>query len=270
MFLSRRINDDTIAVKDTDDNVVDYIYLKYYDKIKNELKVYEIQDEEIILQKMTNDIDVVILDSNTTEDDMFHYSNNALHSKFKTYNFLRELDYIEVTFESDFNLEMISATLDDADVQNMALRVVGNLETNYLGSVFAYRVLSALDLSLLNTNDVHDFNQLFYGAVILDLNFKKFDTSHATEMSSMFENGKFDILDLTSFNTKNVISMERMFCGCTANLLDLTSFNLDMLAFASDIFVDSQIDKIVLKKSQKFLLDMVTRSTNSEIEFRED
>jgi surface protein len=79
-------------------------------------------------------------------------------------------------------------------------------------------------LEFLNTSEVTDMSQMFYGCSSLtSLNLSTFDTRKVTNMQGMFCNSKgLKTVNISSFDTNNVTDMSNMFYGCEA----LTSLNV--------------------------------------------
>ena len=97
------------------------------------------------------------------------------------------------------------------------------------------------NLEYLNTSEVDDMSQMFYGCEsLVSLDLSHFNTSKVTEMWMMFyECTSLKSLDLTSFNTKKVIVMNEMFSGCTSlNSIDLSSFYTSQTRYMDEMFVN--------------------------------
>ena len=87
---------------------------------------------------------------------------------------------------------------------------------------------SITGLSYLNTSEVTNMGEMFYGCITLaSIDMSHFNTSKVTNMQNMFTACYgLTSLDLRSFDTRNVTDMSEMFYFCT-NLLstNLSSFN---------------------------------------------
>ncbi len=87
---------------------------------------------------------------------------------------------------------------------------------------------SITGLSYLNTSEVTNMEEMFYGCITLEsIDMSHFNTAKVTDMHNMFTACYgLTSLDLRSFDTRNVTDMSEMFYFCT-NLLstNLSSFN---------------------------------------------
>ena len=84
------------------------------------------------------------------------------------------------------------------------------------------------DLKYLNTEQVTDMSNMFYGcSALTSLDVTHFNTAKVTNMNYMFYGcSKLTSLDVTKFNTANVTNMSYMFCRCPVlSSLDVTKFN---------------------------------------------
>ena len=84
------------------------------------------------------------------------------------------------------------------------------------------------DLKYLNTEQVTDMSNMFYGcSALTSLDVTHFNTAKVTNMNYMFYRcSKLTSLDVTKFNTANVTNMSYMFCRCPVlSSLDVTKFN---------------------------------------------
>ena len=83
------------------------------------------------------------------------------------------------------------------------------------------------DLKYLNTEQVTDMSNMFYGcSALTSLDVTHFNTAKVTNMNYMFYGcSKLTSLDVTKFNTANVTNMSYMFESCSAlSSLDLSNF----------------------------------------------
>jgi len=83
------------------------------------------------------------------------------------------------------------------------------------------------DLKYLNTEQVTDMSNMFYGcSALTSLDVTHFNTAKVTNMNYMFYRcSKLTSLDVTKFNTANVTNMSYMFCRCPVlSSLDVTKF----------------------------------------------
>ena len=90
------------------------------------------------------------------------------------------------------------------------------------------KLSSITGLSYLNTSEVTNMEEMFYGCITLEsIDMSHFNTAKVTDMHNMFTACYgLTSLDLRSFDTRNVTDMSEMFYFCT-NLLstNLSSFN---------------------------------------------
>ena len=97
------------------------------------------------------------------------------------------------------------------------------------------------NLEYLNTSEVDDMSQMFYGCESLtSLDLSHFNTAKVTEMWMMFyECTSLKNLDLTSFNTEKVSVMNEMFSGCTSLIsIDLSSFYTSQTRYMDEMFLN--------------------------------
>ena len=99
-----------------------------------------------------------------------------------------------------------------------------------LNSFFAWltNLETIKDLKYLNTEQVTDMSNMFYGcSALTSLDVTHFNTAKVTNMNYMFYRcSKLTSLDVTKFNTANVTNMSYMFCRCPVlSSLDVTKFN---------------------------------------------
>jgi surface protein len=73
-------------------------------------------------------------------------------------------------------------------------------------------------LEYLNTENVTDMNQMFYGCSSLtELDVSHFNTDKVTNMNQMFQGcSSLTSLDISNFNTANLNNVGFMFCGCSS------------------------------------------------------
>ena len=99
-----------------------------------------------------------------------------------------------------------------------------------LDSFFAWltNLETIKDLKYLNTEQVTDMSNMFYGcSALTSLDVTHFNTAKVRDMNHMFYRcSKLTSLDVTKFNTANVTNMSYMFCRCPVlSSLDVTKFN---------------------------------------------
>ncbi len=89
--------------------------------------------------------------------------------------------------------------------------------------------LKSVDLSNLDTSNVTDMRDMFWGCFNLtELDVSRFNTSNVTDMSGMFWGCRnLTELDVSSFDTSNVTSMGGDFCGMFGEDVRLTELNLN-------------------------------------------
>ena len=95
------------------------------------------------------------------------------------------------------------------------------------------------DLKYLNTEQVTDMSNMFYGcSALTSLDVTHFNTAKVTNMNYMFYGcSKLTSLDVTKFNTANVTNMSYMFESCSAlSSLDLSNFNTAIVTDMSYMF----------------------------------
>ena len=97
------------------------------------------------------------------------------------------------------------------------------------------------DLKYLNTEQVTDMSNMFYGcSALTSLDLSNFNTAKVRDMSYMFYRcSALSSLDLSNFNTAIVTNMSYMFSDCsTLSSLDLSNFNTAIVSNMRDMFFD--------------------------------
>ena len=111
--------------------------------------------------------------------------------------------------------------------------------TDMSNMFYGCSALTSLDLSNFNTAKVRDMSYMFYRCSALSsLDLSNFNTAIVTNMSYMFSDcSTLSSLDLSNFNTAIVTNMSYMFFNC-ANLssLDLSNFNTAIVSDMSLMF----------------------------------
>ena len=105
---------------------------------------------------------------------------------------------------------------------------------------FAYfDKMTSIDLSALDTSEVTDMRDMFYGGSSLpSLELRNFDTSNVTNMGFMFyECSSLTSLDVSNFDTSNVTNMGFMFSGCSSlPSLDVSNFDTSQVTNMNCMF----------------------------------
>ena len=111
--------------------------------------------------------------------------------------------------------------------------------TDMSNMFYGCSALTSLDLSNFNTAKVRDMSYMFYRCSALSsLDLSNFNTAIVTNMSYMFSDcSTLSSLDLSNFNTAIVTNMSYMFNGCSAlSSLDLSNFNTAIVTNMSYMF----------------------------------
>ena len=130
---------------------------------------------------------------------------------------------------------------DEIDTDGYTIRTIGNdsgelptlIRFGYIsGGITIAQAGSLLSVEYINTSNVNDMSNMFYGcSKLTSLNLSNWDTSEVTSMGSMFFGcSSLTSLDLSNFNTSNVIDFTNIF----ANTSKLTNIGL-LYALASTI-----------------------------------
>ena len=85
----------------------------------------------------------------------------------------------------------------------------------------------------INTSNVTDMNNMFYGCTNLQL-VPKYNTSNVTDMSQMFINC-YNLISVKKFDTSNVTNMSYMFNGCNS-LTTIPSFDTSSVTYMNSMF----------------------------------
>ncbi len=111
--------------------------------------------------------------------------------------------------------------------------------TDMSNMFYGCSALTSLDVTHFNTAKVTNMNYMFYGcSKLTSLAVTKFNTANVTNMSYMFcRCPVLSSLDVTKFNTANVTNMSYMFESCSAlSSLDLSNFNTAIVTDMSYMF----------------------------------
>ena len=100
-------------------------------------------------------------------------------------------------------------------------------------------LLTNIDLSNFNTENVTNMNSMFYGCSSLThLNLSNFNTENVTDIGCMFDGcSSLTNLNLSDFNTEKVTNMSGMFHGCSSlTNLNLSNFNTENVTTMNGMF----------------------------------
>ncbi|HIT05631.1 MAG TPA: BspA family leucine-rich repeat surface protein [Candidatus Scybalocola faecipullorum] len=87
-------------------------------------------------------------------------------------------------------------------------------------------LLTSLDLSCFNTENVTNMSRMFDRCGALSINLSSFTTSRVWDIYGMFDGCCVEQLDLRHFDTSRVTSMSNMFAGCAdLEVLDIRGWN---------------------------------------------
>lgn len=142
----------------------------------------------------------------------------------------------DVTFDEETGLLTLSGNITKDDLKSYRysskvkkiVALEGTVLPDDCSDLFSYFKAESIDLSMVETGNVHNMKRMFYSCENLtELDINRFDTSHVTNMSSMFQYcSKLTSLDVSSFSTNNVTTMEWMFNSCRLlTELDVSSFD---------------------------------------------
>ena len=116
----------------------------------------------------------------------------------------------------------------------------GKVSLSSGNSLFADLInVTALDLSMVYTNDVTDMSYMFsFCTKLATIDISNFDTSKVTNMMYMFGNCiLLKNIDISNFDTSNVTDMKQMFYCCLAlTYLDLNNFDTSKVTNMSYMF----------------------------------
>ena len=153
----------------------------------------------------------------------------------------------DVTFDEETGLLTLSGNITKDDLKSYKysskVKTIVALEGTVLpddcSDLFSYFKAESIDLSMVETGNVHNMKRMFYSCENLtELDINRFDTSHVTNMSGMFQYcNKLASLDMSRFDTRNVTDMSWMFNSCRSlTNIDVTNFNTDSVVFMSNMF----------------------------------
>jgi|GEM_PF-2286450 len=152
-----------------------------------------------------------------------------------------------VDFDEETGLLMLSGNITKDDLKNYKysnkVKKIVALDDTVLpddsSDLFSYFKAESIDLSMVETGNVHNMKRMFYSCENLtELDINSFDTSHVTNMSGMFQYcNKLASLDMSRFDTRNVTDMSWMFHSCRSlTNIDVTNFNTDSVVSMSNMF----------------------------------
>ena len=144
--------------------------------------------------------------------------------------------------------------LTKIDLSNFNTNNVTNMGCMFYGCSSLINV----NLSDFNTNNVTDMGGMFYGCSSLtNINLSNFNTNNATDMNDMFFGcSSLKDINLSNFNTNNVTNMNGIFYGCSSlNKIDLSSFNTNKVTKMDYMFGDCPYlnkNNIIIKDKRIF------------------
>ena len=152
-----------------------------------------------------------------------------------------------VTFDEETGLLTLSGNITKDDLKSYRysskvkkiVALEGTVLPDDCSDLFSYFKAESIDLSMVETGNVHNMKRMFYSCENLtELDINRFDTSHVTNMSGMFQYcNKLASLDMSKFDTRNVTDMSWMFHSCRSlTNIDVTNFNTDSVVFMSNMF----------------------------------
>ena len=187
------------------------------------------------------------LKTSVTIDDYvadYESSNNTLTFKKVTSNNIESLDLNHAvivnkpTVGDMCRLLGINSTAIKSVVFDKSFKTYAPTSLN---SFFAWltNLETIKDLKYLNTEQVTDMSNMFYGcSALTSLDVTHFNTAKVRDMNHMFYRcSKLTSLDLSNFNTAIVTNMSYMFSDCsTLSSLDLSNFNTAIVTNMSYMF----------------------------------
>ena len=152
-----------------------------------------------------------------------------------------------VTFDEETGLLTLSGNITKDDLKSYKysskvkkiVALEGTVLPDDCSDLFSYFKAESIDLSMVETGNVHNMKRMFYSCENLtELDINRFDTSHVTNMSGMFQYcNKLASLDMSKFDTRNVTDMSWMFHSCRSlTNIDVTNFNTDHVVYMNNMF----------------------------------
>ena len=174
----------------------------------------------------------------------YESSNNTLTFKKITSNNIESLDLNHAVIVNKPTVGEMSYLLgiNSLDIKSVVFdKSFKTYAPTSLKSFFAWltNLETIKDLKYLNTEQVTDMSNMFYGcSALTSLDVTHFNTAKVTNMNYMFYRcSKLTSLDVTKFNTANVTNMSYMFESCSAlSSLDLSNFNTAIVTDMSYMF----------------------------------
>ena len=122
------------------------------------------------------------------------------------------------------------------------------------------------ELVKLNTSNVTDMNQMFYGCNSLtSLNASNWDTSNVTNMREMFDACRsLTSLDVSNWDTSNVTNIDYMFNNCTSLIsLDISNFDTSSVTSINGMFANcSKLHTLHLDNCSNDTINKIITSYN--------
>ena len=187
------------------------------------------------------------LKTSVTIDDYvadYESSNNTLTFKKVTSNNIESLDLNHAVIVNQPTVAAMRYLLgiNSTDIKRVVFdKSFKTYAPTSLKGFFAWltNLETIKDLKYLNTEQVTDMSNMFYGcSALTSLDVTHFNTAKVTNMNYMFYGcSKLTSLDVTKFNTANVTNMSYMFSDCsTLSSLDLSNFNTAIVTNMSYMF----------------------------------
>lgn len=92
------------------------------------------------------------------------------------------------------------------------------------------------DVTNVNTSEITDMNQLFYGITDFEQDISNWDVSSVEDMYMMFAGCKIFDQDLSYWNVSNVTDMSMMFAGCEAFNQNISGWNISPITNMNMMF----------------------------------
>lgn len=226
---------------------------------KTETGVKETKPSEIIYWGINDDIlylsptfqgyatneNTSLLHSNDWTDIPWYYKDGKfdwyIETGIKRVEILKDGSNTIVPESTAYWFIALTDCLEIEGLENLDTRFVSNMDSMFCNLVS----IKELNASFLNTSNVVNMNEMFFGIKLTSLDLSSFDTSNVTNMSHMFEHcWELTNINLSSFDTSNVTDMTSMFDNCfSLESIDVSNFNTSNVEHFSGMFNNTKLTK---------------------------
>ena len=169
---------------------------------------------------------------------------------------------------TDWHNVFSNYTLNQANLEGLNTGNVTDMNNMFYGTLY----LTNLDVSNWDTSNVTNMSNMFYYASSLtSLNVSKWDTRNVTDMDGMFVNNRgLTSLDVSNWNTSKVTDMSLMFYGASSlNSLDVSNWDTGNVTNMSNMFSNAR-SLALIANSGKFADYLVNHDSFAKSKINSD